>query len=60
MESESIGYSLLTAKAVGGDEGEKIVYRLKEGKQNKRVKLDEKTGVLTLAEGEGFSEFLVI
>lgn len=46
MESETIGYKLLTVKALGGDEGETVSYSLEKG--TPYVRLDSKTGDLFL------------
>ncbi|VDO27944.1 unnamed protein product [Haemonchus placei] len=52
MESESIGYTLATVHAEGGDAGETVRYKLAEnGTHNGYVTLDEQKGILTLAKG---------
>ncbi|CAI2349826.1 unnamed protein product [Caenorhabditis sp. 36 PRJEB53466] len=50
MESEAVGYSLVHFRASGGDTNETIKYSLKPSPLNKFVKLNEVTGVLSLAE----------
>ncbi|KJH45106.1 cadherin domain protein [Dictyocaulus viviparus] len=55
MESESVGYTLLTLQAVGGDFGETISYTLAEnGTHNVYVELNRESGVLKLAKGLDF------
>uniref|UniRef100_A0A0M3ILU5 Cadherin domain protein n=1 Tax=Ascaris lumbricoides TaxID=6252 RepID=A0A0M3ILU5_ASCLU len=50
MEDESVGYELIRVKAVGGDEGETIDYRLEAADGiEKYFSLDSKTGSLKLA-----------
>lgn len=45
MEDESVGYELIRVKAVGGDEGETIDYRLEAADGiEKYFSLDSKTG----------------
>ncbi|KAK6055934.1 cadherin domain protein [Cooperia oncophora] len=52
MESESVGYTLVTVRAEGGDAGETVTYKLLEnGTHNDYVTLDEAKGVLKLAKG---------
>ncbi|PIO66575.1 cadherin domain protein [Teladorsagia circumcincta] len=52
MESESVGYTLVTVRAEGGDAGEKVSYRLAEnGTHNDYVSLDKEKGVLKLGKG---------
>uniref|UniRef100_A0A7I4YD34 Cadherin domain protein n=1 Tax=Haemonchus contortus TaxID=6289 RepID=A0A7I4YD34_HAECO len=52
MESESVGYTLATVHAEGGDAGETVRYKLAEnGTHNGYVTLDEEKGILTLAKG---------
>ncbi|VDL72367.1 unnamed protein product, partial [Nippostrongylus brasiliensis] len=52
MESESIGYTLVTVRARGGDAGETVNYSLVEnGTYNDYVTLDKEKGVLKLAKG---------
>ncbi|GMR42111.1 hypothetical protein PMAYCL1PPCAC_12306, partial [Pristionchus mayeri] len=49
MESESVGYEMLTVKAVGGDEGESVKYALVEGHaHNEYVEIGESNGILKL------------
>uniref|UniRef100_A0A915BTY2 Cadherin domain-containing protein n=3 Tax=Parascaris TaxID=6254 RepID=A0A915BTY2_PARUN len=50
VEDESVGYELIRVKAVGGDEGETIDYRLEAADGvEKYFSLDSKTGSLKLA-----------
>lgn len=45
MESESIGYTLVTVRAQGGDAGETVTYTLAEnGTHNAFVELDKEKG----------------
>lgn len=45
MESESVGYEMLTVKAIGGDEGETVKYELVEGHaHNEYVEIGETNG----------------
>ncbi|KAK6019489.1 cadherin domain protein, partial [Ostertagia ostertagi] len=47
MESESVGYTLVTVRAEGGDAGETVSYRLAEnGTHNDYVSLDKEKGNL--------------
>ncbi|KAK5983570.1 hypothetical protein GCK32_004417 [Trichostrongylus colubriformis] len=52
MESESVGYTLVTVRAEGGDAGETVTYSLVEnGTHNDYVTLDKEKGILKLAKG---------
>ncbi|GMT19019.1 hypothetical protein PFISCL1PPCAC_10316 [Pristionchus fissidentatus] len=57
MESESVGYEILTVSAIGGDEGETIRYELVEGHaHNAFVQIGEKSGVLKLSSPVDFEK----
>ncbi|VDM52768.1 unnamed protein product [Angiostrongylus costaricensis] len=57
MESESVGYTLMTLRAIGGDDGETVSYMLREnGSHNAYVELDKRNGVLKLAKGLDFEK----
>uniref|UniRef100_A0A0K0DCV7 Cadherin domain protein n=1 Tax=Angiostrongylus cantonensis TaxID=6313 RepID=A0A0K0DCV7_ANGCA len=57
MESESVGYTLITLRAIGGDDGETVNYMLREnGSHNAYVELDKGSGVLKLARGLDFEK----
>ncbi|KAK6741188.1 hypothetical protein RB195_009193 [Necator americanus] len=57
MESESVGYTLVTLRAQGGDHGETVIYTLAEnGTHNSFVELDKAKGILKLAKGLDFEK----
>ncbi|KAJ1372475.1 hypothetical protein KIN20_034644 [Parelaphostrongylus tenuis] len=57
MESESVGYTLLTLRAIGGDADESVSYMLSEnGSHNAYIELNKENGVLKLAKGLDFEK----